>query len=73
MSEAFAMLREALGARPKPSQGLLIAKSLYQSMGGYSGKAADPETDLLRRLGRRRIVMLDVSMTSRAMTSRANT
>jgi GT2 family glycosyltransferase len=62
MSEAFALMREALGSRPKPSQGLLIAKSLYQEIGGHKPDATDPETDLLRRLGRRRIVMLDCGM-----------
>ena len=62
MSELLAMIGGALGARPKPSQGLLIAKSLYQGMGGHKADAADPETDLLRRLGRRRIVMLGCGM-----------
>lgn len=59
---ALAMIGAALGARPSPSQGLLTAKSLYQSMGGHAAKAADPETDLLRRLGRRRIVLLGCGM-----------
>jgi glycosyl transferase family 2 len=63
LSEALALIGAALGARPKPSQGLLIAKPLYQSMGGHSTKVADPETDLLRRLGRRRIAVLDCGMT----------
>ncbi|MPZ37290.1 MAG: glycosyltransferase [Rhizobiales bacterium] len=63
-SEVLALLREALGARPNPSQGLLIPKPLYRTAGGYKTDAADPETDLLRRLGRRRIVTLDVAMTS---------
>ena len=63
LSEALALVAAALGARPKPSQGLLIAKSLYQSMGGHSAKAADPETALLRRLGRSGIATLDASMT----------
>jgi GT2 family glycosyltransferase len=63
-AEAFATLRSALGARPQPSQGLLIAKSLYQSVGGHGAKASDPEADLIRRLGRRRIATLDVAMTS---------
>jgi hypothetical protein len=62
MAEALAMIGAALGARPSPSQGLLTAKSLYQSMGGHAAKAADPETDLLRRLGRRRIVLLGCGM-----------
>jgi Glycosyl transferase family 2 len=68
MTELLAMVGAALGARPKPSQGLLIPKSLYQRMGGFSAKAADPETDLLRRLGRRRIATLDVGMISQANT-----
>src|SRR5262245_51452142 len=63
-AEAFALLGAALGAGPRPSQGLLIPKSLYQSMNGHSAKASDPEADFLRRLGRRRIVMLDCAMTT---------
>ena len=62
----LALIGAALGARPKPSQGLLIAKPLYQSVGGYGANAADAETDLLRRLGRRRIATLDCSMTQAA-------
>jgi cellulose synthase/poly-beta-1,6-N-acetylglucosamine synthase-like glycosyltransferase len=64
MAEVLALLRTALGAKPKPSQSLLIPKSLYRSVGGYNAKAADPEADLLRRLGRRRIATLDVAMTA---------
>jgi glycosyltransferase involved in cell wall biosynthesis len=56
--EALALLRAALGARPRPDQGLLIARHLYQGIGGHRDNATDPETDLLRRLGRRRLVML---------------
>jgi hypothetical protein len=37
---------------------LLIAKRLYERLGGHFGEDADPEKKLLRRLGRRRIVML---------------
>jgi glycosyltransferase involved in cell wall biosynthesis len=43
---------------PQAQQGLLIGKRLYQEMGGHRAEAGDPETDLLRRLGRRRIVIL---------------
>ncbi len=66
VSEALALILGALGTRPKPSQGLLIAKPLYQKFGGHSANASDPETDLLRRLGRRRITTLDASMTAQA-------
>ncbi|MGB7040816.1 MAG: hypothetical protein WBD83_14610, partial [Xanthobacteraceae bacterium] len=39
-------------------QGLLIAKSLYDELGGHSESAADPQADFIRRIGRRRIVTL---------------
>lgn len=46
------------GAPPRPEQGLLIARQLYDAVGGHSGHGGDPERDLLRRLGRRRIARL---------------
>ena len=55
--EALSLLRTALGARARPQQGLLIAKHLYEVIGGHRDHP-QPESDLLRRLGRRRIVML---------------
>lgn len=55
--EAITLLRAALGARPNPSQGLLIAKTLYDACGGHR-ELDEPERDLLRRLGRRRLVLL---------------
>lgn len=51
------LLRGAVRALPKPVQGLMIPKLLYDELGGHSN-AADAETDLLRRLGRRRVVTL---------------
>ena len=41
LSEALALIGAALGARPKPSQGLLIAKSLYQK---WAATARRPPT-----------------------------
>jgi hypothetical protein len=58
LREALSMLATALGGRPRPEQGLLIGKEFYASLGGHAEPAADPETDLLRRIGRRRIVRL---------------
>jgi Glycosyl transferase family 2 len=55
--EALSLLRLSLGARAQPQQGLLIAKHLYDGIGGHR-EHAQPESDLLRRLGRRRLVML---------------
>jgi glycosyltransferase involved in cell wall biosynthesis len=55
--EALALLWAALGARPDASQGMLIARSLYEALGGHRD-VAEPERDLGRRLGRRRLVLL---------------
>jgi hypothetical protein len=54
----FASVMSLFGGRPRPEQGLLIAKSFYRALGGHSGTATDPEADLLRRIGRRRLVTL---------------
>jgi hypothetical protein len=58
LMEAFGLIRAALGGRPQPDQGLVIPRALYQQIGGYRTDVASPESDLLRRLGRRRIVTL---------------
>lgn len=57
LAEVVNLLRVTFGGGPKPEQGLLIAKQFYLDAGGHSG-GADAEAALLRRLGRRRIVML---------------
>jgi len=56
--EVLGLIAATLGAQPRPQHGLLIAKTLYERLGGHRGEDADPEAKLLRRLGRRRIVML---------------
>src|SRR5436190_15844469 len=55
--EALALLGSALGAKPRASQGLLIAKTLYARIGSHRRDGETPEDDLIRRLGRR-IVLL---------------
>src|SRR5262249_31789503 len=55
--EAIAMLRIALGGRLGADGSLLIAKRCYSVLGGHRG-VTEPERDLLRRLGRRRIALL---------------
>ncbi|MBV8745116.1 MAG: glycosyltransferase [Xanthobacteraceae bacterium] len=50
--EALALLRQALGGRIGPEQGLVISKQLYERSGRHRD-VADPEADLLARLGRR--------------------
>ena len=62
--EALALLHAALGATPNPKQGLLIAKALYDRLGGHRPSAREPERDLVRRLGRRHIVLLRTGATS---------
>ncbi|HEY6254773.1 MAG TPA: glycosyltransferase [Xanthobacteraceae bacterium] len=58
IAEGLGLVAAALGARPRPQQGLLISKALYERSGGHLGDDTDPEGNFLRRLGRRRIVML---------------
>jgi hypothetical protein len=50
--EALALLRHALGGSIGPEQGLVISKQLYEGSGRHRD-VADPEADLLARLGRR--------------------
>ncbi len=54
--EAVALLRQALGARIGPDQGLVISKQLYERRGRHRD-VADPEADLLARLGRRVVLL----------------
>ena len=54
--EALSMLRTALFSRIEPDQGLIIARRQYEVMGGYRA-APDTETDLLRRIGRRLVLL----------------
>jgi hypothetical protein len=56
--EALALIKFALIGRAGPDQGLVISSRFYGELGGHHDGAADPEVDLLARLGRRRIVML---------------
>lgn len=55
-------LTVAAFARPKPEQGLLIARTLYRSLGGHDTASPHPEAALIRKLGRRRIIVLDCAM-----------
>ena len=57
LAEVLALLRVALGGGPKPDQGLLIARHLYDAVGGHPASVS-AEAGLLRLLGRRRIAML---------------
>jgi glycosyltransferase involved in cell wall biosynthesis len=66
--EALVLLGAALGAKPHASQGLLIAKVLYDQLGGHRRDGDAPERDLIRRLGRRRIMLLRAGAMDQANT-----
>jgi glycosyltransferase involved in cell wall biosynthesis len=57
-AEAMSALRTAMFALPYGDQGLLIPKRLYQQVGGYRALADLEDADLVRRIGRRRLVSL---------------
>ena len=57
-AEAKAGLRTALFALPYGDQGLLIPKRLYHKIGGYRALADMEDADIVRRIGRRRLVGL---------------
>ena len=57
LAELIALLRVTLGGGAKPEQGLLIARRHYNRIGGHP-EGADAETEMLRRIGRRRLAML---------------
>ena len=55
----LALLRDRLTRGSTADQGLLISRRLYGELGGYRPDVNDPEADLLARLARGRIVLLD--------------
>jgi glycosyltransferase involved in cell wall biosynthesis len=57
LSDAWALLRAALTRELDARQGMLIAKSHYEALGGHRD-VDEPERDLIRRLGRRHVVFL---------------
>lgn len=56
-AEMAAALRCSLFGLPYGNQGLLLPKRLYQKLGGHRAGALE-DIDLVRRIGRRRLVML---------------
>jgi glycosyltransferase involved in cell wall biosynthesis len=57
-AEVKAALRSALLALPYGDQGLLIPRRLYKQVGGYRALARMEDADIVRRIGRRRLVRL---------------
>lgn len=64
LAEVMALLRVALGGGARPEQGLLIARRFYDAIGGHPDGASS-ESELLRKIGRRRIVMLGAAASPR--------
>jgi hypothetical protein len=62
LADVIALFVAALGA-PKPEQGLLIPRLLYEAIGCH-GDGENAEADLLRKLGRRRITLLQAAVTT---------
>jgi hypothetical protein len=63
--ERLIHLRCKLWPIPHGDQGLLIPRQLFDAVGGYRDLPVLADVDLARRLGRRRLAMLD----ARAITS----
>jgi glycosyltransferase involved in cell wall biosynthesis len=57
-AEAKAALRSTLLALPYGDQGLLVPKRLYRQVGGYRPLARMEDADIVRRIGRRRLIRL---------------
>lgn len=57
--EALVRVRCALLRLPYGDQGLLIPRALYNDIGGYRSLSIMEDVDLVRRLGRNRLTMLD--------------
>jgi rSAM/selenodomain-associated transferase 2 len=65
--DGLASVRAHVLRRPHGDQGLLISRDLYDEVGGYKPLPLMEDIDLVRRIGRRRLVMLR----SRALASAA--
>lgn len=59
--EALVRVRCALLRLPYGDQGLLIPRSLYNEVGGYRPLSIMEDVDLVRRLGRSRVSMLETA------------
>jgi rSAM/selenodomain-associated transferase 2 len=69
--ERLVAWRTARLGLPYGDQGLLVSRVLYDRVGGYRPLPIMEDVDLARRLGRRRVVMLDaVAVTSAERYSR---
>jgi rSAM/selenodomain-associated transferase 2 len=58
--ERVVAMRCRLLALPYGDQGLLVARTLYDQIGGFRAIPLMEDVDIVRRIGRRQLVMLDV-------------
>jgi glycosyltransferase involved in cell wall biosynthesis len=58
-----AWLGRAFASLPRAEQGLILRRSFYDELGGHRAEASDPETHLVRRIGRRRLATLRTTVT----------
>ena len=63
-------LRCRLFALPYGDQGLFISRALYDEIGGYRDIPLMEDVDLVRRLGRKRLQLIDVAATTSAVRYR---
>lgn len=68
--EAAVSLRCSLLRIPYGDQGLLIPRTLYDEVGGYSDQPLMEDVDLIRRLGRSRVRMLRADAVTSAVRYR---
>ncbi|MFK8254094.1 glycosyltransferase [Ancylobacter terrae] len=61
LREAAAVARHALTGRPRPEQGLIIHRRLYDALGGH-GAGAQAGRRLFARIGRGRLLLLRSQM-----------
>jgi glycosyltransferase involved in cell wall biosynthesis len=62
LAEVLAVVRALIARGPRPEQGLLITRRLYDAIGGHSA-GNDAEAAILRRLGPQRLAFLPVGIT----------
>jgi glycosyltransferase involved in cell wall biosynthesis len=68
LAEAAAAARLAVIGRPRPEQGLLIARRFYDHLGGH-GDGKKSQERLFARIGRRRMVTLRARLVRAALNS----
>ena len=70
--ERMVALRCALCALPYGDQGLILPRKLYDSLGGYREMPLMEDVDIVRRIGRSRLVMLRTGAVTSAERYRQN-